>query len=70
MPIVNVKSHKLRVVSMSVYFVLYLSLESVMNAAQWRCKFAFAYYGLKEVSAEYENDRTLGPLVAVGMVIP
>ena len=46
MPIVNVKSHKLRVVSMSVYLVLYLSLESVMNAAQWRCKFAFAYYGL------------------------
>ena len=47
MPIVNVKPHKLRVVSMSVYFALYLSLESVMNAAQWRCKSAFAYYRLK-----------------------
>ena len=37
MPILKVKIHELRAVSTSVSFAHNLSLESVMNAAQWRC---------------------------------
>ena len=70
MPIFKVKIHELRAVSTSVSFAHNLSLESVMNAAQWRCNSVFASHYLKEVSIEYENCRTLGPLIAAGTVIP
>ena len=70
MPILKVKIHELRAVSTSVSFAHNLSLESVMNAAQWRCNSVFASHYLKEVSIEYENCRTLGPLIAACTVIP
>ena len=70
MPIFKVKIHELRAVSTSVSFAHNLSLESVMNAAQWRCNSVFASHYLKEVSIEYENCRTLGPLIVAGTVIP
>ena len=69
LPILKVKTHELRAVSTSVAFSVNLSLDSVMQAAQWRCKSVFALYYLKDVSFQYENCCTLGPLVIAGLVI-
>ena len=69
LPILKVKSHELRAVSTSVAFEYNLSLNSVMEAAQWRCNSVFASHYLKEVSFNYDECRTLGPLVVAGSVI-
>ena len=69
LPILKVKSHELRAVSTSVAFKHNLSLDAVMEAAQWRCHNVFAAHYLKEVSFEYADCRTLGPLLVAGTVI-
>ena len=69
LPLLKVKTHELRAVSTSVAFKHNLSLDSVMEAAQWRCKSVFASHYLKEVAFEFENCRTLGPLIVAGSVI-
>ena len=68
-PLLKVKSHELRAVSTSVAFAHNLSLQSVMEAAQWRCSSVFASHYLKDISFEYSDCRTLGPLLAAGAVI-
>ena len=70
LPILRVTPHQLRAVSTSLSFAHNLSLENVMEAAQWRCESVFALHYLREISVSYENCRTLGPLVAAGTVIP
>ena len=62
-------THELRAVSTSVAFKHNLSLDAVMEAAQWRCHNVFAAHYLKEVSFEYADCRTLGPLLVAGTVI-
>ena len=68
--LLKVKTHELRAVATSVSFTKNLSLEAVMEAAQWRCQSVFASHYLKDISLEYQNCRTLGPFVAAGTVIP
>ena len=70
LPTFKVKVHEVRAVGTSLAFAHNLSLDSVIEAAQWRCNSVFAAHYLKEVSVEYENCRTLGPIVAAGTVIP
>ena len=69
LPLLKVKTHELRAVSTSVAFRHSLSLDSVMEAAQWRCRSVFASHYLKDVSFEFDNCRTLGPLIVAGNVI-
>ena len=69
-PILKVKPHELRAVATSVAFKQNLSLDSVMETAQWRCNSVFASHYLKDVSYNFGNCRTLGPFVAAGTVIP
>ena len=69
LPILKVKAHEVRAVSTSVLFAHTLSLQSVMEAAQWRCNSVFASNYLKDVSIQYEECCTLGPFVAAGTVV-
>ena len=69
LPILKVRTHELRGVSTSVAFKKNLSLQSVMEAAQWRCHSVFASHYLKDVELKYEDCRTLGPLLVAGTVI-
>ena len=68
-PVLKVKTHELRAVSTSLAFKHNLSLQSVMEAAQWRCNSVFASHYLKDVSFVYNNCRTLGPLLVAGSVV-
>ena len=67
--ILKVKSHEVRAVATSTAFAHNLSLQEIMETAQWRCSSVFASHYLKEVSIEYESCCTLGPFVAAGTVI-
>ena len=69
LPVLKAKPHEVRAVATSIAFHQNMSLEAVMNTAQWRCRSVFASHYLKDVSLEYENCRTLGPYVAAGSVI-
>ena len=60
LPTFKVKVHEVRAVGTSLAFAHNLSLDSVIEAAQWRCNSVFAAHYLKEVSVEYENCRILG----------
>ena len=68
-PVLKVKAHELRGVSTSMSFKHNLSLQAVIEAAQWRCQSVFASHYLKDISLDYENCRTLGPLLMAGTVI-
>ena len=68
-PILKVKAHELRGVSTSLAFERNLSLQKVMEAAQWRCHSVFASHYLKDISFNYDDCRTLGPLLVAGSVI-
>ena len=46
-----------------------LSLQKVMEAAQWRCQSLFVSNYLKDISILYEKCYTLGPFVAAGAVV-
>ena len=70
LPILKVKPHEVRAVATSVSFEKNMSLDQVMETAQWRCHSVFASHYLKDVSLNYEECRTLGPFVAAGAVIP
>ena len=69
LPILKVKIHELRGVSTSIAFKKNLSLQTVMEAAQWRCHSVFASHYLKDVELIYEDCRTLGPLIVANTVI-
>ena len=69
-PLLKVKPHEVRAVATSVSFEKNMSLETVMETAQWRCHSVFASHYLKEVSFDYGVCRTLGPFIAAGTVIP
>ena len=65
----KVKSQEVRAVSTSLSFAHNLSIDAVVEAAQWRSNTVFASHYLKEVSLQYENCRSLGPIVAAGTII-
>ena len=65
----KVKIHEVRAVSTSLSFAHNLSIESVLEAGQWRSNSVFTSHYLKEVSILYESCRALGPIVAAGAVI-
>ena len=67
--ICKVKSQEVRAVSTSLSFAHNMSIDSVIEAAQWRSNTVFAGHYLKEVSVQYENCRSLGPIVAAGTII-
>ena len=69
LPILKVKIHKLRGISTTLAFEKNLSLQKVMEAAQWRCHSVFASHYLKDISFDYDDCRTLGPLLVAGSVI-
>ena len=69
LPILKVKAHELRGVSTTLAFKKNLSLQSVMEAAQWRCASVFASHYLKDIAFNYDDCRTLGPLIVAGTVI-
>ena len=68
-PILKVKAHELRGVSTTLAFERILSLQAVMEAAQWRCHSVFASHYLKDISFKYDDCRTLSPLLIAGSVI-
>ena len=59
----------MRAVATSLSFEHNLSIDSVLEAAQWRSNSVFASHYLKEISIQYENCRALGPVVSAGTVI-
>ena len=65
----KVKSQEIRAVSTSLSFAHNLSIDSVVEAAQWRSNSVFASHYLKEVSLQYDSCRSLGPIVAAGTII-
>ena len=65
----KVRSQEVRAVSTSLAFTHNLSIDSVIEAAQWRSNSVFASHYLKEVSLQYDNCRSLGPIVAAGTII-
>ena len=65
----KVKMHEVRAVATSLSFSHNLSIESVMEAAQWRSQSVFASHYLKDVSIQYNDCRALGPFVAAGTII-
>lgn len=69
LPILKVKTLELRAVSTSLAFKFNLSLDAVMEAAQWCCNNVFATHYLKEVAFDFDHCRTLGLLVVAGAVI-
>ena len=69
LPILKVKTHELRGVSTTMAFNKNLSLQAVMEAAQWRCNSVFASHYLKDIALTYEDCRTLGPLLVAVTVI-
>ena len=68
-PILKVKTHELRGVSTSMSFHHNLSLQAVIEAAQWRCQSVFASHYLKDIALTYKDCRTLGSLIIAGTVI-
>ena len=69
LPVLKVKAHELRGVSTTLAFKRNLSLQAVMEAAQWRCQSVFASHYLKDISFDYQICRTLGPLLVAGALI-
>ena len=69
LPVLKVKAHVLRGVSTTLAFKRNLSLQAVMEAAQWRCQSVFASHYLKDISFDYNICRTLGPLLVAGALI-
>ena len=67
--ICKVKPHEVRAVGTSLSFAHNLSIDSVLEAAQWRSNSVFASFYLKDISIQYENCRSLGPFVAAGTII-
>ena len=65
----RVKSQEVRAVSTSLAFAHNLSIETVVEAAQWRSNSVFASHYLKEVALHYENCKALGPIVSAGTII-
>ena len=65
----RVTPHEIRAVSASLSFAHNLSIDSVLEAAQWRNNTVFTSHYLKDVSIEYQNCRSLGPIVAAGTII-
>ena len=68
LPISLVRLQEVREVSFSVLH--YLSLEPVLEMAQWCCNSVFYIHDLIEIAVEYVLCRTLGPFVVVGTEIP
>lgn len=67
--LLKVRTHEVRGVGTSFNFVKNMSLEDVMNAAQWRCNGVFASHYFRDISVSYDDCRRLGPFVAAGTVI-
>ena len=65
----KVKAHEVRAVSTSLAYSHNLSLETVIEAAQWRSPSVFASHYLKDVALTYRECSALGPLVVAGTVI-
>ena len=65
----KVKSQEIRAISTSLSFAHNLSIESVIEAAQWRSHSVFASHYLKDVALTYNECCALGPLVAAGTII-
>ena len=65
----RVTPHEIRAVSASLSFAHNLSIDAVLEAAQWRSNTVFTSHYLKDVSIEYQNCRSLGPIVAAGTII-
>ena len=65
----KVKAHEVRAVSTSLAYAHNLSLESVIEAAQWRSASVFASHYLKDVALTYEDCSALGPIVVAGTII-
>ena len=70
LPMLKVKAHEVRAVATSFSFCKNLSLDSVLNAAQWHCPSVFATHYLKDVELVYDDCHTLGPVVAACSIVP
>ena len=69
MKVLKVKPHEVRAIGTSLSFAHNLSIDSVLEAAQWRSNSVFASHYSKDVSIQYDNCRALGPIVAAGTII-
>ena len=65
----KVMIHEIRAVSTSLAFAHNLSIDSVIEAGQWRSNSVFASHYLKEVALRYDECCALGPIVVAGTVI-
>ena len=65
----RVKAHELRAVATSLRFKKNLVLQEVMEAAVWRCNSTFVSFYLRDISHEFLDVSSLGPVVAAQAVV-
>ena len=69
MRLYKVTPNEVRAVATSLAFEHNLAIDTVLEAAQWRRNMVFTGHYLKDVAIQYQNCKTLGPIVAAGSVI-
>ena len=63
--ILKVKAHEIRAMATTLAFKKNISLDNIIQAANWRTASVFATTYLKDISINYDNLQSIGPLVAV-----
>ena len=65
----KVKAHEVRAVATSLLFKRNLAIREVMNAAVWRCNSTFVSFYLRDISHEFLDVSSLGPVIAAQSVV-
>ena len=63
-------AHSVRSVSTSFQFWKNFSTEKIVEAASWRGNSVFVSHYLRDISLQYGDVRSLGPIVAAGDLLP
>ena len=67
--ILKVKSHEVRAMSTSLAFYNNVSVERILNAANWKTNSVFASAYLKDLSTQYKDIIALGPIISAQVLI-
>ena len=65
----KVRAHEHRAVATSLRFKKNLMLREVMEAAVWRCNTTFVSFYLRDISHEFLDVSSLGPVVAAQAIV-
>jgi len=68
-PICKVKAHDVRGVATSLAFTRNVAFDKILSAASWKSSSVFATYYLRDLSLDYGDCRSLGPIVSAGAVL-